>query len=689
MSPQGPYSNPAYNNAAIQQYASLYGVDPSQIQYVNGQYQVGGPSGNTSPAFQPTYQTGQQATGGGVTPSPLNPVNYASNQTSTQLAGLLGGQVVPDTAMGSPPGAGINIPTPNGIQLPNGQTVDAGVIANLLSRGYSPQAAAQQLSIQSGGAIQVTPQQVQQFMGAPSSTASYVQGQGWTGTNAAGTPQPTSTPQTASTTLGAQSSPAQNPYAVNTSPYGSPQQTGMRPLIQQPGGATSAGTNQGYQSPAGTYGTQGSNGVYYQSGGNFNSGGGIAIPGGAMPTGANPQFPNWNLNPGATNPSTLNNPIGNVSSTIGGVTQRALDYGNQFNNQFGSQYTGDISTQNAYMNQADAAYNDLYNTPGYTTAEAGQINQAPALNAAMTTPGQYQSNYLTGQEQSAITGNPNAVSQAFDPSSIMNIPQGTATQLGQNLGQTQAGFNQILDPNQLTYSDQFVQQLQEQAGQQIGAEYGAAQDQLARQAAASGQVNPLALAAGENRLLQGQGISQADAVTNASIAAQQAQLQSRQALAGMQVGAQTTLGQMGQGAAEFTGQLGLGAGEYAGNTAIYQAQTADQLASQRAAQLAANRQSTNLSNQQQQYQQAYNTANAASGYGQTIANARIAGQQAARNYWQGQGQYFGSQGQSAAQDTLSGAQTSLSAMGQASGQAASTSLGRQGQLRLGPITTGL
>lgn len=501
---------------------------------------------------------------------------------------------------------------------------------------------------------------------------------------------------TASTTLGGGGAGATNPYAVNTSPYASPQQSGMQPMIQQPGGTTSAGTQLGYQPPAGTYGPQGNTGVYYQSGGNFNSGGGIAIPGGAMPTGANPAFPNWNTTTAATNPSAINDPIGNVSSTIGGLYGRALDYGNTFQNQFGSQYTGDISAQNAYINQSNAAYNDLYNTPGYTTSEAGQINQAPALNAAMTQQGYgtaqapgYQSNYLTPQEQSAIMGNPNAVQQAFDPSSIMNIPQGTASQLGYNLGQTQAGFNQILDPNALTYSDQFVQQLKDQAGQQIGAEYGAAQDQLARQAAASGQVNPLAVAAGEQRLMQQQGIQQADAVTNASIAAQQAQLQSRQALAGMQVGAQTTLGQMGQGAAEFTGQLGLGAGEYAGNTAIYQAQTADQLASQRAQQLAANRQSMNLNQQQQMYQQAYNTANATSGYAQQIANARIAGQQAARNYWQGQGQWYGGQAQSGAQDVLSGAQTSLGAMGQASGQAASTSLGRQGRLTLGPISMGL
>lgn len=274
-----------------------------------------------------------------------------------------------------------------------------------------------------------------------------------------------------------------------------------------------------------------------------------------------PQFNYWWNN---GNPYTGGDP-GRMASS---EANRAIDYGNQFEHDYGNQFRQALGQQNAYQNQADLAYNDLARIPGYT-----------------------------GQEAQAIQAN---------PYSVLGV-----------VGDTQARMDAAIDPTKLGLSDQYVQQLKDQAAQQIGLQYGAAQDQLQRQADASGTVNPLALSAARNQLLRSQAINSADAFTNADIAATGAQRQANTNIANMRLGAATTLGGMGLQANQF----------------------ADTSASNRAA---------------------------------NIAQQRIQGQQAARNYWQSQGQFLGNQANAATQGRLAGAQTSLSGMGQGGSLAAGT-----------------
>jgi hypothetical protein len=294
------------------------------------------------------------------------------------------------------------------------------------------------------------------------------------------------------------------------------------------------------------------------------------IPSSPVGPGANSAFPNWTNTPGGNGQGYTQGDPGYMASA---EANRAIDYGNQFENQYDTEYQQALGQQNAYQGQADQSYSDLAAVPGYTSAEAGAIQA--------------------------------------DPYGVMNT-----------VNNTQQRMDAAIDPSKLGVSDQYVGQLKDQAGRQIGLQYGAAQDQLQRQAEASGNVNPLALSAARDRLLRSSAIDQADAVTGADLAATGQQRQANTNIANMQLGAATTLGGMG-----------LNAGQYA-----------DTAASNRAA---------------------------------NVAQQRIQGQQAARNYWQSQGQFQGGQANQATQARLAGAQTSLSGMGQGGQLAATTEIGRK------------
>lgn len=295
-------------------------------------------------------------------------------------------------------------------------------------------------------------------------------------------------------------------------------------------------------------------------------------------SGSNSQFPTWNATPGGNGAGYQGGDPGYMASA---EANRATDYGNLYENQYGSQYLQALGQENQYQGQADQSYADLAATPGYTSSEASAIQA--------------------------------------DPYSVNNV-----------VNQTQQAMGSAIDPTKLGVSDQYVQQLKDQASRQIGLQYGSAEDQLQKQAEASGNVNPLALSAARDRLLRSQSIDSADALTNADIAATGAQRQANTNIANMRLGAATTIGGMG-----------LNAGQYA-----------DTAASNRAA---------------------------------NVAQQRIQGQQAARNYWQSQGQFQGGQANQATQARLSGAQTTLSGMGQGGQLAANTEIGRR-QTR--PVTLG-
>lgn len=420
-------------------------------------------------------------------------------------------------------------------------------------------------------------------------------------------------------------------------------------------------------------------------------------------------FPNWETGDG-TNGAYVGGDPGFMASAL---QNRSLDYGNQFNNQFGAAY-GDAQAQSqAYQGQADSAYDALSQTPGYTSGETSDIMGRDQLNGAQTTDGEFDSNYLSPEEQAAMQGDAGSVGRAFDPNSINSTSTtGTDWTKGQfadslSAARTAAGgatsavnearssYANAIDPSKLEMSDAEVAGLKSQAGQQIGLQYGAAQDQLTRAAAASGNVNPLSLAASRDRLLRSQSIDSADAVTNADLAARGAQRNAASNVAGMRIGAATSLAGLGQNAAQLAtgteanyGQIGANLGtnasaqntaarEAAGNTAISQAAYTDQQNAARNAAVAQNRQTTSLANQGARYSQGLNTTNALSTRAQNVGQQRIQGQQAARNYWQGQSQYQGSQANAAGTAQLSGAQTSLAGQGAGANAAVGTEIGRR------------
>ena len=67
----------------------------------------------------------------------VNPMYYANNATAQNLAAALGAKVVQASPLGMGPDSVFQAPSANTLQFPGGQTINAGVLANLLNKGYS------------------------------------------------------------------------------------------------------------------------------------------------------------------------------------------------------------------------------------------------------------------------------------------------------------------------------------------------------------------------------------------------------------------------------------------------------------------------------------------------------------------------------------------------------------------------
>jgi hypothetical protein len=171
----------------------------------------------------------------------------------------------------------------------------------------------------------------------------------------------------------------------------------------------------------------------------------------------------------------------------------------QIQNQYGQQQ----GLYNSYGNAADAAYGQLAQTPGYTDTEAANIVREPGYMASMTTPGQYQSNYMTPQEQAAIMGNTASYGDYFDPQAFNDINQANANMqyanvdryqgaAGSALNQQAHAYDMAIDPNALRASNNYFDQqsnvlnatanrmgdVESQVGNRLGAVEGTAGSQL-------------------------------------------------------------------------------------------------------------------------------------------------------------------------------------------------------------------
>lgn len=371
---------------------------------------------------------------------------------------------------------------------------------------------------------------------------------------------------------------------------------------------------------------------------------------------------------------------------------------------------------NASMEQIYAANRDTINTTGnqigqqagnqlnyYGPLQQGfQTAQSNALNQLQETPG------YTDAESSAIRGNPNAPVQAVDQgvtreqgaldqygrnlgaqlnqgqgwmgdaaaqykSGVRNATSGLATGLGDAQGKfapldtavnnPQLGFDPNGTERQMT--DQDVQDLITSSGTTVGNQFKTAEDTLERQAAAQGNTSPAAQAALRQQLVTQEAATAGDAMTNARIAALQAQQaraaqieQQREGATQTQTGfkatAATTEEAAAQAAAAQAGQANIGAEENIGANTQNVANTAAQQnlnAANTYGQFDVGQQTTQTG---QQYGSQNTAEQEAASRAGTTANQRIAGQGAYRSGVQGQ-QQMAQQGGQQAQQTQLGA----------------------------------
>jgi hypothetical protein len=414
--------------------------------------------------------------------------------------------------------------------------------------------------------------------------------------------------------------------------------------------------------------------------------------------------------------------------------------GNQIGQQAGKQLNYYGPLQQIYQGAQGQALNDLQKTPGFTPGEASQINtdysrfntgedlygkmagdpNAPvnAVNEGIQNEGAMLNQYQEGlgSQLDAYSGNLGSAVDQFGNSTqeALNFAGGDVGSavggLRSGLSDAQQKFSNLdaavnnpalgFDPNgtekQMTDAD--VQDLVTSAGTSTGNQFRTAEDTLERQAAAQGNTSPAALAAMRERLATQEGATAGDAMTNARIAALQAQYQRASGIEGQREGAVGTqtgfqanaaareeaaaqeaaalagtsdiaarqrLGEAGIGVAQAAGAQRINAADKMGaanlnavnqygqfsvgqeNTMTgqqYGAQAnAEQLATQRAAQEAKTR-----------YEQGVGSQQATSQGAKTVGDARIAGEGAYRS-GVAQQQGMAQQGGQAAQQTQLGA----------------------------------
>jgi hypothetical protein len=434
----------------------------------------------------------------------------------------------------------------------------------------------------------------------------------------------------------------------------------------------------------------------------------LAYPGGSaspygVPTADDPSSPYGNP---ATNPAgpygdpyATTTPALNTSDTVNNsnfYNDQSIEYAqeNQLEGEAQAQlgYYGPLQEQ--AQQQEETALQNLNAQPGYTPAQASQINVNYGQYNTPTSA--LQSEFLTPGEQSGILGDtsqPVSVAQtgAEGEGAMLNQYQGdlsgqlsnnTADVTGaatgldtglagsQNFGQ----LNSAVNNNALEFNgsgpagnemtDAQVQQMETAAGTTVGNQYQAAEQQMYQNAAAQGNTSPLALAVASERLNQTSAAQAGDAETEAAIAAQGAQYSRAQQIEAQELGAaQTQAGlqanagefEQGQGqtAATVGGEAGIGAAEDIGNQGINvaneygqesigteeaiagqqysAANTAEQEEAAREAALATNRQQTQTGVNQTQYSQGTGSAQMTAGGAENVGQTAIAGQSAYRS----------------------------------------------------------
>lgn len=324
----------------------------------------------------------------------------------------------------------------------------------------------------------------------------------------------------------------------------------------------------------------------------------------------------------------------------------------------------------------------------------------------------------------------------------------TEGKLDDNLNSFRSRNGEIIDPNKLGISDETVNGIKSAAGRVAGMGYQSQMDELERNAAARGNVNPLALADMKKKYERSIAIDSGNAEAEAYLRAKEAQRGANMDIAGLQLGANRDEAGMGERAASGIGDMRLRSSDQIGstrtginndrsqfragmendltnrstnanlnlgsrrgdmlnsqgnrrvgveqgimnadigvqdtnanssnqtaqyntNTGLNVSRDRDDTQANRAFQIGQNRQNVNFQNQDQQFNQNFQTSQAGSNRGVTIGNARRGDQTEGRGYYTGQGQFNTEQSGNAQSRRIQGANTSLGAQGQATGNVTS------------------
>lgn len=276
-----------------------------------------------------------------------------------------------------------------------------------------------------------------------------------------------------------------------------------------------------------------------------------------------------------------------------------LNQGGNLSNYLNNQVNQQNNIAEGYRGQADQAYGDLNNTPGYTASQAQQINGNPnaAFNyydpSGLVGEAQANSNDLSGQVggyQSGLNSAAGAGASGVTGAAknlaggVTSAAQGLAGGVTSAAQQAQAqlanpaateaqwqggvynylkgandsavgGYGTNLqsatDPNKLSVSQDFAnsyklspeqaQNIKDVAAQTTGGQFKNFQDQAALSAAAGGNTSPAALAAIENNLGKTGAIAAGNAASSAELQANQTAADRAQTLQQMQLSANQDL----------------------------------------------------------------------------------------------------------------------------------------------------
>lgn len=251
----------------------------------------------------------------------------------------------------------------------------------------------------------------------------------------------------------------------------------------------------------------------------------------------------------------------------------AIDQGNVIDQQISDQYNRAGTLDDRYRFGTgmqspgmEESYGNLSKTPGYTPDETAGITRENQFNNLVTPDWEYQTLDPTGEEAQGIRGNTGSYGEFFDPDQLRGIDANYANmargQVAEAKGNVSGALDQqrsdfdaavdpsaqnaalktgaanvrsTIDPRKLRYdqgvadssriTDADVRDWQGKAARSVGQRYASAKDAVVQGAAASGNADPLSIAAARSRLENQEAVGSADALTDARISGRMAQTQ--------------------------------------------------------------------------------------------------------------------------------------------------------------------